>query len=635
MGPTDNLPDFDNMSPEEMMTWMESLAKRQGVNTDELTTAADVEVAEIDPDTVIIDEPGYVPYGQEETARKAPAPPPPPPVAIPAPPPPPVSVPAPEPVMRSPEPPPLPPPMPIAMPEPEPEPALDLNFEATMGENAMAWLESLAADQGVGDFSLDLSSLEPEIPTTPARPQVDPQAWLRGIAAEPELEDLPPAPPPPAEPEPSYSWLDDIGRTPAPSESMFSGPLELENPSSLLDSLAAAAGFEDDAVRAAPELRATQADDMSIEAIELAISQGRVTPEQIRRYQEYQMERAAQIPEPEYDDIDLDAPAVAGDIPDWLEQLKPEEQAEPAPRADLPPLESLFAAAPPVAQPTEGIPDWLVDEGSESESVEAIFAVEVDKDDPWVEALDEEYEHRVDADEVPDWYLRNVNDPDRIAAIDGAPIGILEPEPELEPLIIEAPAASVIITPMVQLAEAALPSETSLPAGERQAVPPWMTALSTQTAAAVDVPAAETEAVSAEFTGLPNWLQTEEQPALDLDWLPTETPAPVVEPELIFEAEPVFAMPSPPPPPPAAPAAQGTLEEARTRYQSGDVDGSLAIYELLVRASQSLTDVANDLTVVAKEGKNPVAFRVLGDSLMRQGRLQEALNTYREALNLL
>ena len=32
---------------------------------------------------------------------------------------------------------------------------------------------------------------------------------------------------------------------------------------------------------------------------------------------------------------------------------------------------------------------------------------------------------------------------------------------------------------------------------------------------------------------------------------------------------------------------------------------------------------------------NAAAHRVLGDALMRQGKLQEALNTYRRALNLL
>ena len=56
-----DFPDFSNMSEEEQMRWLESLAARQGANTDEFTTAADMEVEEIDPDSVVIDEPGYVP----------------------------------------------------------------------------------------------------------------------------------------------------------------------------------------------------------------------------------------------------------------------------------------------------------------------------------------------------------------------------------------------------------------------------------------------------------------------------------------------------------------------------------------------------------------------------------------------
>ncbi|NWF68420.1 MAG: hypothetical protein HXY40_04985, partial [Chloroflexi bacterium] len=94
-------PDFDKMSPEEIMRWMESLAKRQGAY-EGFTTAADMQVAEVDPNSVVIDEPGYVPYGQENkkpeeskpaakpavTAAPAPKPAPPPtPVAQPAPPP--------------------------------------------------------------------------------------------------------------------------------------------------------------------------------------------------------------------------------------------------------------------------------------------------------------------------------------------------------------------------------------------------------------------------------------------------------------------------------------------------------------------------------------------------------------------
>jgi len=59
----DNMPDFDSMSQEEIMAWMETLAKRQGAH-EGFTTEADMDIAEIDPSTVIIDEPGYIPYGQ-------------------------------------------------------------------------------------------------------------------------------------------------------------------------------------------------------------------------------------------------------------------------------------------------------------------------------------------------------------------------------------------------------------------------------------------------------------------------------------------------------------------------------------------------------------------------------------------
>src|ERR1700712_4350233 len=71
---SDNTPDFDNMSPEEIMAWMETLAKRQGAS-EGFTTAADMDIAEIDPNTAVIDEAegGYVPYGQERTQPIKPA----------------------------------------------------------------------------------------------------------------------------------------------------------------------------------------------------------------------------------------------------------------------------------------------------------------------------------------------------------------------------------------------------------------------------------------------------------------------------------------------------------------------------------------------------------------------------------
>ena len=73
MPPADT-PDFDSMSPEEVMAWMESLAKRQGANSEGFTTSADMEIAEVDPDSVQLDEPGYIALWRRSERHQAAAP---------------------------------------------------------------------------------------------------------------------------------------------------------------------------------------------------------------------------------------------------------------------------------------------------------------------------------------------------------------------------------------------------------------------------------------------------------------------------------------------------------------------------------------------------------------------------------
>lgn len=52
----------------DQMAWLESLAARQGADPNEFMTAANYEIPEIDSNSVVIDEPGYVPYALFETA---------------------------------------------------------------------------------------------------------------------------------------------------------------------------------------------------------------------------------------------------------------------------------------------------------------------------------------------------------------------------------------------------------------------------------------------------------------------------------------------------------------------------------------------------------------------------------------
>jgi cytochrome c-type biogenesis protein CcmH/NrfG len=78
------------------------------------------------------------------------------------------------------------------------------------------------------------------------------------------------------------------------------------------------------------------------------------------------------------------------------------------------------------------------------------------------------------------------------------------------------------------------------------------------------------------------------------------------------------------------------LKLARELEKHGSVNASLEHYETLIESSTSLEVVAADLAgVISRVPAHPKVRRLLGDTYMRQGHLQEALDTYRGALNQL
>lgn len=566
----------------------------------------------------------------------------------------------------------------------------------------MAWLESLAADQGDSLFNLDLSALigesesEPE-PAAPVdtvswlqnltqtqgeddstdifeRPQskndvkppvveapkpandiptvsdpfdagVDPVAWLENLARRQgaKSEELTtsvsmdiPVPENPVIDEPGYKPFSfdapiERHKPPTPSEQT---PFTLEDPASWLGSLADAEGFDEDILGPLSTPALSGDEDVDIER---AISEGTVSPEQMQTYLEHQTDRYVEELGSEQEAVDEDAPPVPADLPDWLlEQVG-------APPTDLP---SMPVAESAVEQPLlDEMPDWLLEESgsldasniinifdddvdaedSESILAEPAFAgykLEIDRSDPWVEAFEEEQEEGLpDITELPDWYVDNLSNPERVAAVEQ-----LAGEP--------APA------------EAALPEETELPAGEPVDVPAWAMQGSPAVEAAVsDIPdwLREIE-TTVEPEDIPDWLtESMDETAETFDDMPPARPAPV-EPEPPVAPEPVVTLPpiQPKPEPTFAqapvqqPAASADLETARTHAQSGNLDSSVASYEALIRANRELDQVVEDLTGLSKTHRgNPAVYRVLGDGLMRQGKLQAALDIYREALNQL
>lgn len=115
--------------------------------------------------------------------------------------------------------------------------------------------------------------------------------------------------------------------------------------------------------------------------------------------------------------------------------------------------------------------------------------------------------------------------------------------------------------------------------------------------------------------------------------------------------EPAEPLPEPasvpaPQPVPASPApvlasnidVRELLQSAREKLAQGDIESCLPDYEAVVHANTQLDVVVADLGALLKDERhkrNAAIYRVLGDGLMRQGRLQDALDTYRRALNLL
>jgi hypothetical protein len=696
-------PDFDSMSPEELMAWMESLARRQGVDAEQLTTSADMEVPEIDPATVADTGPGYIPYGMDpekwaqkqreeeerKAARRASASqvlqPPPTPAA-------------PEPVMELP---PLP----------------DFSSQDTSQsvpaavDNPLAWLESLGSGGEVELPQLDLSALGAPLENTPALSNDDPMAWLeslsQGQTSIPALEqfsldlDLPTAPPVPPTPPPSdtpvmgenpLEWLESLARrqgvdseelttnagidVPLPETAPVSdGPgyteYTFESPTTDdSDTLKFLETLEDEYE---PEFDSDQVDSASAWLDALAsgqadldeapktpdtseimnqLAKNQINPNDIENWMANLLEQGATRSDvPDYI-ADEDDSLVQAQLPDWLI----EQVGTPPPvSASMPP-----AAAPLsediVEPPAVEMPDWLTqDLEEESIDFEDIFddtpalvdipristdEIVIDSSDPWVEAFEMERKQGLDdINRIPDWYAEKLGQTVEEEGID-------------EPL----PVASTD-----GLAPASLPAETELAPGELQALPNWLADIATAAP-----PAVATAPVTAPADDLPDWLKeptvVEAVPSSELpewlreagveaadvpDWLKetlsTEettaapTPAPVTTaPPAIVQTPPV----SPAIVPVAAAAidVNGALQTARSEFGAGNIEAALQNYEAVVRANTSLEMVVSDLSAALRDEthkKNPAVYRVLGDGLMRQGKLQEALDTYRKALNLL
>ncbi|MDX2075729.1 MAG: tetratricopeptide repeat protein [bacterium] len=804
MPPEDNTPDFDSMTPEQIMAWMETLAIRQGATEGIISDESSrPQVQEIDPTTVDIKD-NYIPYGMsaeqwekkqaEENAKKEAKK---------------ASAPTPQPVSAPPPPAPTPAPTPVAT-----QPAADAtpDFDSMTPEQIMAWMETLAVRQGATEGIISNESDRPQVQ------EIDPtsvdikdnyipygmtaEQWEKKQAEEnakkaaqksskpqgktpftppsqtdlPVLEDSPTQPAPVFEAIPAtddwlsglasgtnnelpnefpefdlsglgdslqdldldlpnfelegfgdlaglaegntdpVNWLDNLvnegnntGNTTAVTDNPFDSIFDDKpvttpdtgNTIEWLESLAKRQGVSDEELITRPEMDLPELaldpnfvspendpfnfdsvdnlDQAALDATDpvawldsLATSQntkvppqsfvspkdvtnddmlqklnkGISDPDDMKGWMDKLLEEGSKRQVPDYINEDEEEP-IQANIPDWLVEqvgLPPEMGGTtsapveidfdaliaPEPTSDMP---DWLLEASPLQEEAEAVagdmPDWLTDTLSdESDKVQSLFQpassplsteeIEVDMSDPWVEAF--ELERQVAMGNISDEEVIFSNEP---ISMDAVLDDMFEDEP--------------------------------LPMGELESVPSWMDTSAPVTPVEVAQPISdlpdwlrETEDEAPVIMAdepLPDWLNeagienTEDVP----DWLletvgEEQAPVPVFTPPAPTPVPVVVKPQSPAPVPTGNINASQVLQQARAKIQSGDLEGGLGAYEAVIRANTALDMVVSDLSeMVKQEGNktNASIYRVLGDGLMRQGRLQQALDTYRRALNLL
>ncbi len=345
----------------------------------------------------------------------------------------------------------------------------------------------------------------------------------------------------------------------------------------------------------------------------------------------------------------IEEPAPAMDTGMWMQGLEAEEPA-PEPGKDETGvwLKSLDEVESAPAQPLQEEPEVVSDMAAWLKSLDEEDAISAkDEMGTWLKGLEEAEEapaQPATSDELPEW----------VQAVEE------EEAPAAEPAVPAEEAEtfewmSAVEEPVVQEA----------PVSETGELPAWLSGLEEEKEAA-PIPAAADE--------LPAWLRDETveaaaespkiEPARAGDWRLLEE----VQPEIVEPVsderrpEPVMEQPAPEPEPvptvqevrPAKPPAPykepvtrkgtGTLKmpvdmlltQARGELSRSNIPGALDTYSKLIKKGRFLDEVIFDLREALYRFPVEVSiWQALGDAYMRGNRLQDALDAYTKAEELL
>ena len=714
----------DDVDP---MEWLETLAARQGA-TEGFTTQHDLDIAEIDPGSVTIDEPGYTPSESFSAQRTE-------------------EVPQPE------EPPAMdfdfdePPPVFAQEPAAAPQSGMDIPDDM----DPMEFLETLAARQGATEgfltqHNLDIAEIDPDSVTIDEPGYTPSESFsARRTEEAPTLEPLPEQPlamdydfdfdEAPSEfrfDADTEDFLAEVGGElePVPNFDVDFGSEPETSPEDLswLDGIGSSEEAEPEAIPPThtPDEIMASIEGYSDEQLAQMQAQGQLSGEQefawlqrqaLTRIEEREEERVPDedLPPAEAGEIpdwlqqsakvtdefipsatffeELSVPPTPDDLPDWLRDEAPQPEAGATSDMDLPDFTVESADAPsPLPEPL--LSDSLDDT---SPTAAAISDLKLDAYDPsqdeWAQALDEEHERMEAGLEEDSGWFRD--------AIDAAE--------QAEPLAAPEPEETILPEPE-WLAEVTEESPPPPPADEiPDDLPDWLRPVAAASAgedfdefsdigtwlreeesggSRTGISTQSTEAVSADSTGALPPADSEDlqqaHPGPVPAWARESTPVAASPPPPAAPSRPPAPPPAPPrpappsprpvaplqpapqphrqqvvparepaPPPSSDPAPvpeafaeyksrlesnpddhEARIELARELAKSGQVEDSVPQYQTLVERKDDLNDVAEDLhSLIVSTPGHPALRRLLGDVYMRQGYLQEALDAYRGALD--
>jgi tetratricopeptide (TPR) repeat protein len=460
-------------------------------------------------------------------------------------------------------------------------PAVDVDKLGTSEQeqdDSFAWLESLAAKQGATEGLL----------TNPEQRLEEEPEWVKqakGLKSEPQV--------PQASTDQPSVGLEDLGKSEQDQDDAFAW----------LESLAAKQGATE-GLLTKPEERLEEEPEWVKHAKDLNVPHEPVS--------------ASTTPAPEPEVVSeppaAEQPAEVDEVDAWLKNLEGEGTPEPASAADETAIwlkgleeEEIPQAEVPAENRAGDLPDWMKNvEVAPEDKSSTIFAEEAELSATWMPPASEEpapkVESKVEEEALPGWLGELENEEEQVstpADTGDLPAWLLSEE--AAPAVPE-PTTFSDWKPVEKTREQLMPEEQ--PVGEQSAPE--------------TLPTAPFEMAEGETVLEPEQPRQESAPARKVR---ASKPEPVLQPEAgglnIPTVDPVLAM-------------------ARDELAQNNISGALGSYGKLIKKARYLDEVIYDLREALYRYPVDVGlWQSLGDAYMRANRLQDALDAYTKAEELL